>query len=128
MRNVLVKYGAHELGEWKWMLVRSEYWKLFLAGRGFSSNVPALTSLDARVTFFDEALVAGAPGRSSELMDVWHLDRDDLLDLAVRHELGHALCNDESERNADLAAGLLKNGQPLTCKGSDKLLSGKQQK
>jgi hypothetical protein len=128
LRNVLMKYGAHELGEWRWMLVRSEYWKLFLAGRGFSSNVPALTSLDARVTFFDEALVAGAPERFSELMDVWHLDRDDLLDLAVRHELGHAFCNDESERNADLAARRLEKGKPLACKGSDKLSSSKQRK
>lgn len=121
LKNVLVKYRAHELGEWKWVLVRTEYWKLFLAGRGISSSVPALTSLDARVTIFDEALVSGPSDRTSELMDVWHLGRDSLLDLAVRHELGHAFCNDGNEWNANRAARLLEQRKPLTCGAAARL-------
>jgi len=39
-----------------------------------------------------------------------------LLDLAIRHELAHALCNFRDETKADLAAIALKNGTPLSCR------------
>jgi len=38
-----------------------------------------------------------------------------LLDLAIRHELGHALCNDANERNADRMARLLEQRKPVSC-------------
>ncbi|HET9309133.1 MAG TPA: hypothetical protein VFO46_24180 [Candidatus Sulfotelmatobacter sp.] len=115
LRKVLANYHSTDLGQWNWVLVRSEHWKLLLIGRGFKSGVPALTALDARTTFFEEALIAGPPGRVSELMDIWRVDRDGLLDLAVRHELGHALCGKENERLADRAARLLEQKKPVTC-------------
>ena len=115
LRKVLANYHSAELGQWNWVLVRSEHWKLLLIGRGFNSGVPALTALDARTTFFEEALIAGPSGRVSELMDIWHVGRDGLLDLAVRHELGHALCGEENERLADRAARLLEQKKPVTC-------------
>jgi hypothetical protein len=115
LKTALSKYGAAGLGPWKWVLVSSEYWELFLAQRGFSPNVPAFTALETRVTFFDDALVAGSPGRLSQLMDAWHVSRSGLLDLAVRHELGHALCQDESEWGADRVADLLEHKKPLAC-------------
>ena len=118
LRKVLTNYPSADLGQWNWVLVRSEYWKLLLIGRGFNSGVPALTALDAKTTFFEEALIAGPSGRVSELMDIWHADRDGLLDLAVRHELGHALCSEENERQADRVARLLKEKQPVACKGT----------
>jgi hypothetical protein len=64
---------------------------------------------------FDEALTTGPAGRTSELMDIWHLGREALLDLAVRHELGHALCNDSSEHNAERVAKLLEQRKPVSC-------------
>jgi Zn-dependent peptidase ImmA (M78 family) len=36
-------------------------------------------------------------------------------DLAIRHELGHALCNDVNERKADRMAKLLEQGKPVSC-------------
>jgi hypothetical protein len=118
LRRLLANYPASELGEWKWVLVPSDYWRLFLIGRGFNSSVPALTALDARTTFFEEALIAGPSGRISELTDIWHADRNGLLDLAIRHELGHALCSEENERQADRVARLLENKEPVSCKGT----------
>lgn len=115
LRKVLANYHSTDLGQWNWVLVRSEHWKLLLIGRGFNSGVPALTALDARTTFFEEALIAGPSGRVSELMDIWHVGRDGLLDLAVRHELGHALCGEENEGLADRAARLLEQKKPVTC-------------
>ena len=124
LRRLLTNYPASELGEWKWVLVPSDYWRLFLVGRGFNSGVPALTALDARTTFFEEALIAGPSGRISELMDTWHADRNGLLDLAIRHELGHALCGEENERQADRVARLLENKEPVSCKGTRRQSKG----
>jgi hypothetical protein len=118
LRKVLGNYQSSQLGQWTWVLVRSDYWRLLLINRGFNSGVPALTALDARTTFFEEALIAGPTGRISELMDIWHTDRDGLLDLAVRHELGHALCGEDNERQADRVARLLQMKQPVSCKGT----------
>jgi len=108
LKKVLARYPASDLRQWRWVLVRSEDWSHILLAHGLRPGVPALTVLDRQTTLFDEALVMGSAGRTSELMDIWHLGREALLDLAVRHELGHALCNDSSERSADRIARLLK--------------------
>lgn len=118
LKALLDKYGADRLGRWKWVLVSSQQWEMLLAKNGFSPNVPAFSALDARITFFDDALIGGSPGRVSQLMDEWHLGREGLLDLAVRHELGHALCSDQSESRADRAAKLLEERKPIPCEGS----------
>jgi hypothetical protein len=115
LRKVLANYRASDLREWTWVLVRSEDWKLILLARGLNPGVPALTALGARTTFFEEALVAGQSGRDSELMNIWHLGRDGLLDLAVRHELGHAFCNDANEWKAERIARLLEERKSVSC-------------
>jgi hypothetical protein len=115
LAKTLANYRASDLGEWTWVLVRSENWKLILLARGLNAGVPALTALDARTTFFEEALISGPSGRVSELMDIWHVDRDSLLDLAVRHELGHALCTEENELRAERVARLLEQKKPVVC-------------
>jgi len=104
------------LGEWTWVLVRTEDWKQILSERRFDSNNPAFTYLPTRETFLDGALVVRASIRGVELSAIWHMPIEDLLDLAIRHELAHALCNDRDETNADRAAIALKNGTPLSCR------------
>jgi hypothetical protein len=116
LRKALANYRAYDLGAWTWVLVRSEDWKVILLASRLSPGVPALTLVGARTTFFEEALVAGSSGRLSELKDIWHLDRQTLLDLAIRHELGHALCNDANERMAERVARLLEQRKPVSCK------------
>ena len=115
LRKALANYRVSDLGEWTWVLVRSENWKLILLARGLNPEVPSLTALGARTTLFEEALVAGPSGRVSELMNIWHRSRNGLLDLAIRHELGHALCNDANERKADRIARLLEQRKPVFC-------------
>lgn len=115
LRKGLANYRASDLGEWTWVLVRSENWKVILLARGLDPGVPALTALGLRTTFFEEALLAGPSGRVSELMDVWHVSRNSLLDLAIRHELGHALCNDANELNAGRVAKLLEDKKKVSC-------------
>jgi hypothetical protein len=115
LRRALAKYPVEALEDWTWVLVRPEDWKRILLDRGFDPNNPAFSYLPARETFLDGALVAKVSSRGVELSELWHMSVEDLLDLAVRHELGHALCNEKGEAKADRVARLLHTGQAPTC-------------
>jgi hypothetical protein len=116
LRKTLAKYPAAELGEWTWVLVRSADWKYIVMPRGIDPDSPAFTYLPKRETFIEEALVAIVPQRERELLVRWQMSTDDLLELAVAHELGHVLCNEASEAKANRAARTLLEGNPLSCK------------
>jgi hypothetical protein len=79
LRKALANYRASELGEWTWVLVGSEDWRFISLARGLDPGVPALTALDARTTFFEEALVGGQSWRAFDLMNIWHRGRESLL-------------------------------------------------
>jgi len=115
LRKALANYPVAQLGNWTWILVRSEDWKAILRSRSLDPDSPAFTYYPKRETFFDEALVTRVPVRSPELLLKWNMTWTDLLDLAIRHELGHALCNDANERNADRVARLLEQRKPVSC-------------
>jgi hypothetical protein len=115
LRKALANYPVAQLGNWTWILVRSEDWKAILLPRGLDPDSPAFTFYPKRETFIEEALVTQVPVRGRELVLKWHMGTRDLLDLAIRHELGHALCNDANERNADRVARLLEKGRPVSC-------------
>jgi len=115
LRKALANYPVAQLGNWTWILVRSEDWKAILHSRSLDPDSPAFTYYPKRETFFDEALVTRVPVRSPELLLKWNMDREGLLDLAIRHELGHALCNEPDERNAERVAKLLEQRKPVSC-------------
>jgi len=116
LRKTLERYDVEALGEWTWVLVRTEDWKRLLAERRFDPNHPAFSYLPKRETFLDGALVVRSPIRGVELSAIWHMAIEELFDLAIRHELAHALCNDPDETKAERAAIALKNGAPLSCR------------
>jgi hypothetical protein len=115
LRKALANYPVAQLGNWTWILVRSEDWKVIKLLRGLDPDSPAFTFTPKRETFIEEALVTQVPVRARELLLKWAMNRRDLLDLAVRHELGHALCNDANERNADRVARLLEQKKEISC-------------
>jgi hypothetical protein len=115
LRKALANYPGAQLGNWTWILVRSENWKAILLPRGLDPDSPAFTFYPKRETFIEEALVTQVPERSRELLLKWNMARMGLLDLAIRHELGHALCNDLNERNANRVARLLEQRKPVSC-------------
>jgi hypothetical protein len=78
-------------------------------------NTPAFSCLELRVTFIEEALVGKAPGRRAELVLQWHSGIDGLLDLSVRHELGHAICNEVNEEKVQGIARLLETKKAVSC-------------
>ena len=116
LKRVLAKYSANAVGDWTWVLVRSEDWKRLLRDRGFDPANPAFSYLPTRETLFDGALVVKSSTRGVELSGIWHMPIEDLLDLAVRHEIAHALCNDRNEARANAEAATLKEGKPLACR------------
>ncbi len=118
LRRAQARYPVDALGEWTWVLVRTEDWKRVLLERRFDSNNPAFSYLPKRETFLDGALVVRASIRGVELSAIWHMPIEDLLDLSIRHELAHALCNDRDEAKAYRVAIALKDGAPLSCRGT----------
>ena len=116
LRKTLERYDVEALGEWTWVLVRTEDWKQLLSERRVDPNHPAFSYLPKRETFLDGALVVRSSIRGVELSAIWHMAIEDLFDLAIRHELAHALCNDPDETKAERAATALKNGTPLSCR------------
>src|SRR5262249_19554444 len=76
---------------------------------------PALTFLHERTTIFEEALVEPVPGRRAELLKIWQLPLDHLVDEAVSHELGHSLCNDSDEARAERRGRALQRGEKPNC-------------
>jgi hypothetical protein len=115
LRKALANYPVAQLGNWTWILVRSEDWKAILLPRGLDPDSPALTFYAKRETFIEEALVTQVPVRGRELLLKWNMNMRDLLDFAIAHELGHALCNDRDERNANRVGQLLRDGKTPPC-------------
>jgi hypothetical protein len=118
LRTVVAKGPTETLGEWTWVLVRSQDWKPLMKMVGLHEDSPAFTCLEKRTTFVEEALVAKVSGgRSGELISTWHLGMTELLNLAVRHEMGHALCSTLDEDKAKHVVDLLEQNRALSCRG-----------
>jgi hypothetical protein len=115
LKSVVAKYPTDALGEWTWVLVRSQDWKAQSRTLGLNPDSPAFTCLETRTTFIEEALVAKVPGRASELIAHWHMGMTDLLNTAVEHEMGHALCHSLDEEKANHVAQILEQKRPLSC-------------
>jgi hypothetical protein len=115
LRRALAKYPVARLGRWTWILVLSKDWKAIVTPRGLDPDSPAFTYYAKKETFIEEALVTNVPGRDQELNARWHMSLDQLLDLALAHELGHCLCKDKSEEVANQVAEELIEGRTLSC-------------
>jgi hypothetical protein len=63
------------------------------------------------------------PGRKEELNARWHVRADELRELVVAHELGHAFCKDRSEAVASQQAERLREGKAPSCTRNSNLRS-----
>jgi hypothetical protein len=118
LKNMLIRYRVEGLGPWTWVLVRSEDWRPITQSLRLNPDSPAFTALEQRETFLEEALFMHDPLRVAELMKEWQLPMSKLLDLAVTHELGHALCDEQNEAVADRFGEDLRRGQHPNCQAS----------
>ena len=71
--------------------------------------------MEPRETFLEEALFVHGPERIAELMDEWRSSMPELLEHAVSHELGHALCEEANERVALRFGEELRKGLTPHC-------------
>ena len=114
---VLVRMDLTPLGDWTWVLVRSEDWKPILRRVGRDPKSPAFTILEKRAIYLEEALFVAVPGRSRELFEGWRMPLDELRIFAVAHELGHAVCQETDEGRAKAYAEQLRSTGRATCLG-----------
>ena len=73
LRAVLAEVDVGGLGEWTWILVRSDDWKPILRRARRDPDSPAFTILEARQTFLEEALFHPTPGRDRTLLEKWRV-------------------------------------------------------
>jgi hypothetical protein len=125
LRPVLDKFHADALGQWTWILVRSEDWRPLMYRLDASPDSPAVTFLDKRTTLFEEALMESSAANRAELLRYWGLPLNQLLDEAVSHELGHSFCNDPDEARAERRARALQEGKKLVCEAAKEIPSGR---
>jgi hypothetical protein len=116
LKGVVARFPTEALGQWTWVLVRSQDWKPLVKMLGLDTDSPAFTCLETRTTFIEEALVAKVSGRGSELVARWHMGMTELLNTAVEHEMGHAICQSISESKAKYVAEILEKEGALRCR------------
>src|SRR5215469_7449194 len=121
LKGVLAKYDAEILGEWTWILVKSQDWKGITKALKLNPYSPSFTCLEKKETFVEEALVTKVKGRGAELVTHWHLGTKELLDLAVAHEMGHGLCNSANEDEANHIATQLQADKVLSCEVNNRI-------
>jgi hypothetical protein len=81
------------------------------------NDAPTFTYLEKRQTFVKEALVVkeGLVARRAELLRQWQVPLDQLLEIAITHELGHAICHETDEAKADRYGRVLRERGFLVC-------------
>ena len=119
LKSVLTRYPMEALGHWTWVLVRSQDWKPISRMLRLNPDSPAFTAFEPRETFLEEALFVHDPERTSELMKEWQRSMPALLELAVSHKLGHAICKEPSEATADRFGEDLRKGQTPLCQAAN---------
>ena len=113
--QVLAGMDLARLGEWTWVLVQSRDWKPILRRVGRDPDSPAFTILDKRQTFLEEALFRPNVDRSRILLEKYRVPLDQLLYVAITHELGHAICHEVDELKAIAYANQLRNTGRVLC-------------
>jgi hypothetical protein len=116
LKKILAHYPIEGLGQWTWVLVRSQDWKPISKMLRLNPDSPAFTAIEPRETFLEEALFLHDPLRIAELMAEWQRSMPKLLELAVTHELGHAFCEEPNEVAANHFSEELRKGRTVRCR------------
>jgi hypothetical protein len=104
LQRALRPYPLALLPKWKWVLVRADRWMALANSLHMDRDSPAVTLLDDETTLLEESLISPQAGRAAELMGSFKTDLNQLLDVAISHELGHAICREKNEFKAESMA------------------------
>ena len=115
LKETLKQSPAGASNGWRWVIIRSEDWTPLLASLQLDNRAVVFSSLGLRSTFLEEALFFSSARRAHELVRDFHAPFDQLLWIAVSHELAHAICDEQNEAVASHLAEQLRNGQAPEC-------------
>ena len=101
LQRALEPYPLGLLPNWKWVLVRADRWMSLTSSLHMDHDSPAVTLLDDETILLEESLISPHAARAAELMHAFKIDLNDLLDVAIAHELGHAICREKNEFKAE---------------------------
>lgn len=113
--RMLARYPIELIGNWSFVVATSNQWKAMVRSFGGNADSPAFSILERRTTVFEEGLFSATAERRAELLRLYGLSGDALFELAVSHELGHALCTDAKENHADEYGRQLRAGKIPVC-------------
>jgi hypothetical protein len=111
----LKRYPADVPEKWRWVIVGSEDWQPLTQRLRLDQRSPAFTAIEERETFLEGALFLPTPARTNELVRDLRVPFDQLLSIAVRHELGHAICQSGDEATASRVSEQLRGGKRPDC-------------
>ena len=115
LAKLLHRYPTTRLGNWNFVLASSEHWQQIVKSLGGDPKSPAFSELVARVTVLEDTLFETADLRKANLAQRYGQPPSDLLDYAVAHEIGHAICHERSEKLADEYGHSLRMGITPIC-------------
>jgi hypothetical protein len=115
LQRHLLQYPVDQLGRWSFLLETTDEWSDLVRRLGGPSESPALTILTRNLTLLDRALFSATVDRSTQLTRAFDTRGDDLLELAISHELGHAICSDLDETHAQQYGHKLREGKRIDC-------------
>jgi hypothetical protein len=115
LAKVLAAYPTALLGEWRFVLAGSQHWKQTIKALGGDTESPAFTDLDARATVLEDTLFENASTRKINLSQRFQQSAGSMLDFAVAHEMGHAICHVHNEKQADEYGLDLRKGITPPC-------------
>jgi len=118
LRAELQRYSADLPRHWSWVIVGSEEWQSLTLKLRVDRRSPAFSTIDARETFLEEALFLPTLARTDELVRNLGVPANQLLTLAVGHELGHAICRGGDEALANRVSDQLRSGAKIDCTNS----------
>ena len=115
LAKVLERYPTERMGQWTFVLAGSARWRQTVKELGGDPESPAFSELSARVTVLEEELFETVDSRQAMLARRFGLPPGSILDYAVTHEMGHAICGERQENLADKYGFYLRRGIPPTC-------------
>jgi hypothetical protein len=118
LQALLGGYSAYLPRHWTWVIVASEDWSWMVEKLQVNSGSPAFTDIKAHQTFLEGALFLPKPPRTDELAASLGVPVDELLPVAVSHELGHAICHGRDESVAKRVSSQLRSGRTVDCTNS----------
>jgi hypothetical protein len=115
LAKVLERYPTERMGQWTFVLAGSARWKQMIKELGGDTESPAFSELDARVTVFEEELFETVDSRQAMVARRFGVTPGSILDYAVTHEMGHAICGEFQESVAEKYGLDLRRGIAPTC-------------